>query len=169
MPPTIVAMKAIRTMLTPIVGDDRAGLGREQDRRDRGEQARERERRGDDGVGPNPEHAGHPEVLGRGPHLGAQGRSPEEEPDDREQRERDADGDDVELRDRDLPTVNEPSRPDAKVVVRGSAPQVSAAAFWSRKLSAKEVISSVAGRGARVRDGRRPAPSRARLRPPRRA
>ncbi len=30
------------------------------------------------------------------------------------------------------PIVNEPSRPDAKAVVRGSEPQVSAATFWSR-------------------------------------
>ena len=30
------------------------------------------------------------------------------------------------------PSVNDPSRPDANAVVRGSEPQVSAAAFWSR-------------------------------------
>ena len=46
------------------------------------------------------------------------------------------------------PNENEPSRPDAKVVVRGSAPHLSAARFWSRKLSANDVISSVAGLAA---------------------
>ena len=42
------------------------------------------------------------------------------------------------------PSANE-SRPDAKPVVRGSVPHVRAAPFCSRKLSAKDMISSVAG------------------------
>ena len=85
-PPRIVAMKAISTMLTPIVGDAVPVCAVSRIAARSGEQPRERERGGDHGVGPDPEHAGHAEVLRGGAHLRAERRPPEEEADGHEQR-----------------------------------------------------------------------------------
>ena len=95
-------MNANSTMLTPIVGETVPVWAVSRIAATAASSPESANADGDDGVGPDPEHAGHPEVLRRGPHLRAQGRAPEEQPDHREQGERDADGDDVELLDRDL-------------------------------------------------------------------
>ena len=81
MPPMIVAMKANRTSSMPIVGETDPVCAVSRIAAAAGEQRRERERRGDHPVGVDAEQARMLEVLGRGAHLRAQRRPPEEEPD----------------------------------------------------------------------------------------